>query len=102
MSRKIFLIFGVTLLLAACATQKDWVATGGSRSDATVELSYQYGGFEKPVLSEGQAYSTASRRCEAWGYGGTEAFGGTISKCNGYNQYGCTAWIVTATFQCVD
>ena len=36
------------VVLAGCATAKNWSATGGSRADATVKLSYEYWAFEKP------------------------------------------------------
>ena len=35
------------VLVSGCATTKNWSATGGSRADATVRLSYEYGAFEK-------------------------------------------------------
>ena len=98
------MILGVALLtLVGCAVQKEWVATGGSRSDGTVKLAYQYGAFEKPVLSDQQAYDVADSRCGAWGFSGSEAFGGTISECQSHDGYGnCNSWIVTAEFQCID
>jgi hypothetical protein len=36
------------LCLAGYATTKEFVATGGSRADGTVHLSYEYGMFESP------------------------------------------------------
>ena len=35
------------LVLSGCAVQKQLVPTGGSRSDGTVKLAYEYGAFEQ-------------------------------------------------------
>jgi len=90
----------LTLGLASCAVQKNWVSIGGSRSDGTVKLAYEYGGFEKPQLSREQGFDEARRRCVAWGYTAAEPFGGVISQCTFSNQYGCLSFRVEATFQC--
>jgi len=43
---KLYAIAGISaLLLAGCATTKDWSATGGSQADGTVRLSYEFGPF---------------------------------------------------------
>ena len=97
-------LIAVVLLLnlSACAVTKIPQATGGSKSDGIVELSYQYGGFEKPKVEWGQALTSAKQRCKAWGYGDAEPFGGTTSTCQARNGYGCTAFFVTAKYQCLD
>ena len=76
-------------------------ATGGSRGDGFIEMSYEYGGFEKPVVLWGQALITASTRCQAWGYKSAEAFGGVLSTCLERNQYGCMRYFVTKKYQCL-
>jgi len=68
----------ICMLLLGCSVPKDWVATGGSRADATVKLSIQHGEFEVPVTDDAQALRVASERCRNWGYEGAEAFGGVI------------------------
>lgn len=91
----------LALVLSGCATQKTWFATGGSKSDATVKLSYEYGLFEKPVVDYQQAAALANQKCTVWGYSGAEAFGGRMQTCNAHNGYGnCVDWTVTAEFQC--
>lgn len=96
----------ITLVVSAavvtgCASVKTLQATGGSRSDGVVEMSYQYGMFEKPQPQWGKALRIAHERCQAWGYDNAEAFGGTTSQCQARNGYGnCTKWFVTATYQC--
>ncbi|MFL6585333.1 MAG: YecR family lipoprotein [Luteimonas sp.] len=91
----------VAALASGCSTTKDWTATGGSRSDGVVRLSYEHGDFEKSVLNEAQAVGLATRRCEAWGYTGAEAFGGTTRQCSqGGGFGGCAVWLVTKEYQC--
>lgn len=87
--------------LAGCATVKTWSATGGSRADATVRLSYEYGEFEQPQTSEAEALNLAAARCKTWGYTGAEAFGGVTRQCNmPGGMGGCARFQVTKEFQC--
>lgn len=95
-----------TVLIAAISgcsrvVVKDWQATGGSRADATVKLSYDYRYGETPQLSDQQAINLAQKRCAIWGYSGAEAFGGQTDTCNQRDPYlGCVNGIVTKEFQC--
>lgn len=90
-----------TLLLSACATDKVLVPTGGSRADGTVELAYEVGGFEKPILNPGQGIAAARSRCSAWGYADAEPFGGEKRQCQYGTGYGCDRWLVTVSYQCI-
>lgn len=90
----------VAVTLAGCAVNKDWVAAGGSRADGTVKLAYEYGEFQKPMVSRDQAVRTATDRCAAWGYTGAEPFGEVLTNCINGNAYGCNVYRVTAEFQC--
>jgi hypothetical protein len=101
MKKRLAFVIATTLSVAGCATTKEWVATGGSRADGVVKLSYQYGLFERPQLSAQQALELAKSRCTAWGYSGAEPFGGIARACNNYGSYGCISWLVTANFQCL-
>lgn len=95
------LFAGISIsLLSGCATPKMFQAVGGSKSDGTVKLAYQYGGFQKPVVDQNQALSLAKRKCSVWGYDGAEAFGTGFSTCNSYNAYGCTSQTVSVEYQC--
>src|SRR3974390_811316 len=69
-----------SILTAGCATQKQLVSTGGSRANGTVDLSFEYGMFEKPHWDWNQAHDEAAQRCAAWGYSGAERFGGTMKS----------------------
>lgn len=97
-------VFVVAMILAAttgCVTTKEWSATGGSRADGVVRLSYEVGAMEQAQLSESQAIAMATRRCATWGYTGAEAFGGTTRQCNQPGGFGgCATWVVTKEFQC--
>lgn len=87
--------------LTGCAVQKDWSATGGSRADGVVRLSYEVAEMEKPQLSESQAVNLATQRCKTWGYTGAEAFGGTTRQCNKAGGFGgCSQFVVTKEYQC--
>ncbi|WP_082547574.1 YecR family lipoprotein [Rhodanobacter sp. Soil772] len=99
--KSLFLIAVVAVAVSGCATTKSWSATGGSRADATVRLSYTYGPFEQPRASEQQALNLAATRCAAWGYKGAEAFGGAEQKCTAPGGMGgCNQFEVTKEFQC--
>jgi hypothetical protein len=96
----LFLIVAA-MMLTACATQETLVPTGGSRSDGTVQLSYEYGLFQVPHVDMDQATQTAADRCAAWGYSGAQPFGGQINRCEQFNAYGnCIQTLVTMSFQC--
>lgn len=59
------------LFLSGCAVNKDWAATGGSRSDGVVRLSYEVAEMEQPQLNEQQAIRLASQRHSAARRGAT-------------------------------
>ena len=100
--KKVLFCLVAGLLLAGCATTKDWAATGGSRSDGTVKLSYEYGLFEAPHVNDEQGVALATGRCSAWGYSGAEAFGGVTKVCNSPDGMGgCNGWLVTREYQCL-
>jgi hypothetical protein len=91
----------VVTMVAGCATQKEWSATGGSRSDGVVRLSYEAGSMEQPQLDERQGVALATRRCQTWGYTGAEAFGGVTRRCNIPGGLGgCAQFVVTKEYQC--
>lgn len=90
----------LAVLLCGCAVQKEWVPTGGSRADATVKMSFEYGGFEVPKVDNERADATARQKCAAWGYTDAQRFEGVERTCLASNQYGCTYFRVTATYQC--
>lgn len=100
--KAVITLLAIAVLLTGCATAKNWSATGGSRADGVVRLSYEVGAFEKPMLNESEAVSLATSRCQTWGYSGAEAFGGVTRVCNmpGGGFGGCQGWLITKEFQC--
>lgn len=105
--KKLFLSL-VIAALTGCAAQKpiEWSAVGGSRSDATVKLAYNYK-FGTPNPDINQAIHLAKSRCASWGYASAELFGGESKVCNGTVEPGllgtpmCSGeWTVTKEFQC--
>lgn len=101
MKKNLVVLVVAALGVSGCATTKEWTATGGSRSDGVVKLSYQYGLFEAPQVSAQQGLELAKSRCAAWGYSGAEAFGGVTRACNNLDSTGCNSWLVTAEYQCL-
>jgi len=92
----------LSVLFSGCAVTKVPQPTGGSKADGTVHLSYEYGSFEQPTVDEEAALRKAQQRCQAWGYDDADAFGGAVEQCQQSNQYGCTRYFVTMTYQCMD
>ena len=100
--KKIFIIFAV-VVLTGCISHKVMQVTGGSKADATVDLSYSYGFFENPLVDMESALITAKQRCASWGYNSAEPFGGQVNDCQSFNKYGnCNNTLVTVTYQCID
>ena len=92
----------VVLLVTGCATAVSMSATGGSKSDGVVELSYEYGEFQQPVLDPAQGLEVAKKRCKAWGYNNAEAFDGGLNTCvipGGFA--GCARMRTTISYQCI-
>lgn len=88
------------LVLSGCAVQKQLVPTGGSRSDGTVKLAYEYGAFEQPKVDAAQGLAAAKQRCAAWGYTDADPFGGATRTCNSFSSSGCNRYMVTMEYQC--
>jgi hypothetical protein len=99
---RFLMLFSILVVVSACQVQKTPVATGGSRADAAIQMSYQTGGFETAVVNWDAAQATATQRCQAWGYTRAEGFDGVSTVCNASNMYGCVDSTVTRTYQCLD
>lgn len=95
-------ILMIALLVAGCSTPTVIVpqATGGSRSDGVVNLSFQYGPFEKPIIDWNVAKKDAQQRCKAWGYENAEPFGGAQTNCSYFYEGSCMLYLVTVPYQC--
>ena len=98
MMRRMLVLAG--LLVASCATVSQMTPTGGSRSDGIVKLSFEYGMFDKVQLDQVTALASARKRCNTWGYGDAEPFGGMTRQCQMYGSMGCMRWFATVEYQC--
>ena len=100
--RKYAFILSV-IAVSACAAPTTMSATGGSKADGIVEMSYEYGEFQQPVLDPQQGMASAGKRCKAWGYKKAEPFDGGINTCvlpGGFG--GCSRMRTTISYQCTN
>ena len=72
-----------------------WAASGGSKSDGVVRISYQVDALKEAIQDPEQAWEVAVSRCKIWGFEDAQAFD-FISKTT--NNGVTTA---TQEFQCV-
>ena len=93
----LFLLVSALGFLSGCTTIKTMEATGGSRSEGVVELSYSTGLFESPQVDWAEAQRTATQRCQAWGYQGADPFSSPKKRCDVPD---CSAYTKTYLYQC--
>ncbi|CDZ60308.1 Hypothetical protein NGAL_HAMBI2605_09430 [Neorhizobium galegae bv. orientalis] len=101
MKPKLLAAVGLMALVSCVAVNKELVATGGSRADGTVDLSYEQASYETVKTDPARGLSTARDRCIAWGYKDASPFGGESRQCQVSNQYGCSQWLATIRYQCL-
>ena len=77
--RMLILLTVITASVIGCA-KAQWQATGGNRSGATVDISYELNSVTRAPDNDTEALRLARERCKAWGYEDAEAFGGVIRK----------------------
>ena len=98
-----FLGLFFVVLLTGCATTKIPQASGGSRSDGIVEMSYESEWFEMPKVQWDLAQIKAAARCKSWGYQGASRFHGEKRKCLTYDSENvCTNDLITVKYQCLN
>ena len=95
----------VILSISSCAinpTSKIYGASGGSKADGTVQMSYTEGRYEVVQVDEVTSMIRAKRRCISWGYTSAEAFDFVSRKCQSINVTlgGCNSWLITKEYQC--
>lgn len=95
-------VFAFVVGLTACATHKDFYATGGSRADGVIDVGYDFNSLETPVVDQKQAYNIARSKCSRWGYTDAEPFGAKVQECTARRGLGdCSAWRVSIKYQCL-
>lgn len=98
---KKILVILLSAVLSGCAVVKVPVASGGSKSDGIVELSYSYGSIEFPQVDYSKADQEALKVCLLWGFKESQAFGGSTEQCHTWDYYGaCASATVTIKYQC--
>lgn len=103
--KKIAFLALPVFLMTGCVSNvhKEMHATGGSKSDGVIELSYEYGEFERPIIDEEKSTKLAEMRCKSWGYSKADAFGGVKQQCQMFGgMSGCARFLVTKQYQCLD
>jgi hypothetical protein len=53
-NKAVAIVLAIVICFTGCAAAKEWAATGGSRADGVVDLSYQYALFENAHVDEAQ------------------------------------------------
>lgn len=101
MVNKMFFLTLITVFISGCAVTKEYSATGGSRSDGVMKLSYEVGQLEIPHVNEQQGLELARRKCGGWGYSDAESLGGTTRTCNEFGLSQCRTWLITKEYQCL-
>ncbi|EAQ9804664.1 hypothetical protein EAN25_07740 [Salmonella enterica] len=96
-------MFSVSLLLSGCiSTITDLSASGGSRADGTVVMSTEYGEFDSIDINKEKALASATRRCQSWGYRTAQPFDAGFSRCSDFSSFGCTRYIYSISYQCIE
>ncbi|EHN5173279.1 hypothetical protein KI912_003135 [Salmonella enterica] len=97
------IILSVPLLLSGCiSTVTELSASGGSRADGTVVMSTEYGEFDSIDINKEKALVSATRRCQSWGYRTAQPFDAGFSKCSDFSGFGCTRYIYSISYQCIE
>lgn len=98
---KTLLLVIIAIFNSGCAVTKEYSATGGSRSDGIMKLSYEVGQFQIPHVNEQQGLDLARKKCVGWGYSDAESLGGTTRACNEFGLSECRTWLITKEYQCL-
>ncbi|WP_330206152.1 YecR family lipoprotein [Pseudomonas sp. AM14(2022)] len=86
--------------LTGCATPKQWEATGGSKNDGVVQVSYELGQFESGQTNAAQGLTVAMERCKTWGYKNAEVTGSEKNICRTMGQFNCLQTTITQDYLC--
>ncbi|ABR73408.1 hypothetical protein CBG46_05315 [Actinobacillus succinogenes] len=100
MKKLLMLICMVCSLTACVSEQKRYVATGGSRADGVINLSYQVRYNERAAPNPNQGLRLAQKRCRQWGYQNAERFSGYTRRCNIAKGRKCLSYLITVQYQC--
>jgi hypothetical protein len=103
---KIIIIITILFTLSGCAIATAPITlspSGGSKSDATVEMAFSVGVFRKAVIDWKKTDLAAKARCTKWGFNGAERFSRPKKKCVADREDGdCFSHEYTYTYQCTE
>lgn len=101
--KKVVLLGAVIAIgLSGCSTVTDMQATGGSKADGTIHMSYEFSPFDIIKIDYDKALVGAEKRCKAWGYQSAEAFDQGFRTCSKPAAFGgCDLYRVTVQYQCL-
>ncbi len=101
-----YILLSIVLFLSGCASSYYPEATGGSKSDAIITVTYGYPNRVNPNdwTKEWQGIdASATKRCKNWGYSSAVRFDRAEKWCITWNGFGdCTYWKESLNYQCVD
>lgn len=97
--KKGFILISI-ITLTACSVEKKLSATGGSKADGIVKMSYEVGPLEQVTVDKEQGARSALKRCKSWGYNRVEPFEASSKRC--LDQPNCMRYIVTTEYQCLN
>lgn len=93
-----FLLF---MIIPACSVNKKLEPMGGSRSDGTVTMGFDYSAFNEPIWNLSEGETQAKGICKGWGYDSAQSFGDAKQQCISRDGNGvCMRWRIFANFQC--
>ncbi len=78
----------LVVMITGCAVTRSPGIVGASRSDATINASYEFGPFEKVTLVWDSADKKAHEICTGWGYKRAERFSDGVYSCESHNIQG--------------
>ena len=91
----------MALFLSGCTVTVVPVATGGSRSDGIVKMSYQFSPITIPQVDQAAAIRNAAQYCKNWGYDTAEPFDAGLTSCSQPSASGCDMYLTTIEYQCI-
>lgn len=91
----------MALLLSGYAVTVVPVATGGSRSDGIVKMSYEFSPSTIPQVDQTAAIHNAAQYCKNWGYDTAEPFDAGLTSCSQPSAFGCYMYLTTIEYQCI-
>ncbi|VDH00639.1 MULTISPECIES: YecR family lipoprotein [Eikenella] len=88
--------------MVAQSRTTDWGASGGSRADGFIQLSYDRSPLDKEKPVDSRVKQLAVTRCSVWGYQDAEPFDYVKTSCvePGHGIFTCDLYRHSVQFQC--